>query len=145
MLPQTTYLMRYVLDDGAVSTPQTFTTGSLPTDLVFPTFTELQNPAPGTDLTQNMILHMGLGGGQGNDVNTVATDLNGNIVWYDDPLPNGLVNYATTLLPGGKMFLFPASNPPKLLEIDLAGDPLLETNINAVNAELAAPGAALNP
>ena len=36
MLPNTTYLMRDVLDDGTVSAPLTFTTGSLPANLQFP-------------------------------------------------------------------------------------------------------------
>ena len=46
MLPNTTYLMRHVLDDGTTSAPLTFTTGSLPTNLTFPTFTVQQAPAP---------------------------------------------------------------------------------------------------
>ncbi len=62
MLPDTTYVMRYVLDDGTVSAPLTFTTGSLPTNLTFPTFTETQTPSPGTDLSQDMVFHQGLGG-----------------------------------------------------------------------------------
>ena len=36
MLPNTTYLMRHVLDDGTVSAPLAFTTGSLPANLQFP-------------------------------------------------------------------------------------------------------------
>ena len=59
MLPNTTYLMRDVLDDGTVSAPLAFTTGSLPTNVNFPTFTVLQPPAPGTDLSQDMIFHAG--------------------------------------------------------------------------------------
>ena len=60
MLPDTTYLMRDVLDDGTVSAPLTFTTGSLPANLTFPTFTVVQPPAAGTDLSQNMIFHAGV-------------------------------------------------------------------------------------
>ena len=60
MLPDTTYLMRDVLDDGTVSTPLSFTTGSLPADLPLPTFTVVQPPAPGTDLSQDVIFHAGL-------------------------------------------------------------------------------------
>ena len=36
MLPNTTYLMRHVLSDGTTSAPLAFTTGSLPTNLNFP-------------------------------------------------------------------------------------------------------------
>src|SRR5262249_6065477 len=51
-----------------------------------------------------------------------------------------------TLEPDGKVFMFvgsavgPAGGATALREIDLAGDPLLETNINALHAELAAMG-----
>ena len=63
MLPDTTYLMRYVLDDGTVSAPLTFTTGSLPANLHFPTFTVVQPPAAGTDLSQGVIFHAGINAG----------------------------------------------------------------------------------
>ena len=62
MLPDTTYLMRDVLDDGTVSAPLAFTTGSLPANLTFPTFTVVQPPAAGTDLSQDMIFHAGVAG-----------------------------------------------------------------------------------
>src|SRR5262249_54864783 len=47
MLPATTYEMRYVRSDGTTSAPQLFTTGSLPSNLVFRTFTVVQPPGPG--------------------------------------------------------------------------------------------------
>ena len=72
MLPNTTYLMRHVLDDGTVSAPLTFTTGSLPANLQFPTFAVAESPAAGTDLSQSMIFHAGLPSGP--EVNTLATD-----------------------------------------------------------------------
>ena len=71
MLPDTTYLMRDVLDDGTVSAPLAFTTGSLPAYLHFPTFTVVQPPAAGTDLSQGVIFHAGFHGGTSN--NTVNT------------------------------------------------------------------------
>ena len=145
MLPNTTYLMRDVLNDGAVSTPLAFTTGHLPTNLTFPTITEPQAPSPDTDLTQDMILHMGLAGATGT-VNTLATDLMGNVVWYYDPVANNFASYATTLVPGGTILMLGgiqqsgAGSYDTLREIDLAGDTVRETNIHAVNAELAAMG-----
>ena len=57
--PNTTYLMRYVLDDGTVSAPLAFTTGSLPANLNFPTFTVVQPPAAGTDLSEGVLFHAG--------------------------------------------------------------------------------------
>ena len=104
MLPNTTYLMRHVLNDGTTSAPLTFTTGSLPTNLTFPTFTVQQAPAPGTDPTQNMVFHAGVGGPPGT-VNTLATDLTGNIVWYYDSVANAFPSYATSLVPGGTVLL----------------------------------------
>ena len=65
MLPNTTYLIRSVLNNGVASAPLPFTTGSLPTNLAFPTFTVLQPPAAGTDLTQTTIYHTA--GDQGRD------------------------------------------------------------------------------
>jgi hypothetical protein len=76
MLPNTTYLVRDVLDDGTVSVPVEFTTGSLPANLDFPTFTVVQAPAAGMDLGEGVIFHAGA---FGNTIDTVATDLSGNI------------------------------------------------------------------
>jgi Arylsulfotransferase (ASST) len=145
MLPNTTYVMRDVLNDGTVSAPLTFTTGSLPTNLKFPTFSVAQAPAAGTDLTQNMILHMGIGEPTGT-VSTVATDLAGNVDWYYDPVANNFPGYAVTLVPGGTVLMLGGTitdgvgGTSALQEIDLAGDTVRETNVNAINAELAAMG-----
>ncbi len=138
MLPNTTYLMRYALDNGTVSAPLTFATGSLPKDMIFPKFTVVQPPAPGTDLGQNMILHMGI------QNNTIATNLNGQFLWYYDYKHNNFPSYATNLEPGGTVMLLGGTRTgvpggyDTLRQIDLAGDPLRQTNIQAVNAELAA-------
>src|SRR5262249_32944787 len=61
MLPNTTYLMRHTVDGGLASAPLQFTTGSLPTNLTFRPVTEPQGLGPGIDLTQDMILHFGIG------------------------------------------------------------------------------------
>jgi hypothetical protein len=144
MLPNTTYLMRDVVNDGTVSAPLEFTTGSLPTNLTFPTFSVTQAAGPGTDLTEDTILHFGLAP-SASTVGTLATDLSGNIVWYFDPVANNYYSeYGTTLAPGGTVLLFGQSSPgaggatSSLREIDLAGDALRETNVNAVDAQLAA-------
>ena len=145
MLPGTTYLMRHVLDDGTTSAPLTFKTGPLPTNLTFPTFTVQKAPAPGTDLTQDVVFHVGVGGPPGT-VDTLATDLMGNIVWYYDPVANGV----RPALPRASCRAARSScwaaicdgqgGASTLREVDLAGDTLRETNIDAVNAELAALG-----
>ena len=142
MLPNTTYLMRDVLSDGSISAPLTFTTGSLPANLQFPTFTVVQPPGAGTDLSQSMIFHAGLPSGK--PINTVATDLNGNVIWYYDTMANRFPSYAQNLEPGGTVMMLGgtaagvAGGFNTLRQVDLAGDTLRETNIHAVNAKLAA-------
>jgi hypothetical protein len=144
LLPNTTYLMRHVLNDGTASAPLPFTTGNLPSTVQFPTVSEPQPAAPTSDLSQNMDFHMGIGVPSGT-VNTFATDLNGNINWYFDPVANNFASYATTVLPGGDVFLLGGNQQiggldDTLREIDLAGDTLRQTNVNALNAELATLG-----
>ncbi len=144
LLPDTTYLMRHVLNDGTTSDPLTFQTGALPTDLTFPTFTVEQAPRPGTDVSQNLIFHVGINPPAGT-VGTLATDRMGNILWYYDPVAHDFPNYAPTLVPGGTVLLLGGAEDgvggvDTLREINLAGDTLRETNTSAVNAELIALG-----
>src|SRR4029077_16509335 len=115
----------------------------LPTNLPFPTFNVQQPPAPGTDLTLNTVFHLGIG--LNGTVDTLATDLMGNVEWYYDPVANGFNSFGVSVLPGGTVLLlggvlFGAADANTLREIDMAGDTLRETNIDAVNAELAALG-----
>jgi hypothetical protein len=142
MQPNTTYLMRHVLNDGTVSAPVAFTTGSLPANLNFPTFTVVQPPAAGTDPSQREIFHAGLPAGS--LIDTLATDLSGHVLWYYDAVANGFPSYAANLEPGGTVMLLGgraignAAGYDTLRQVDLAGDTLRETNIQAVNAKLTA-------
>jgi hypothetical protein len=146
MLPNTKYLMRDVIDNGTPSSPVTFRTGSLPSSLTFPIITVPRPLGPNTDLTDNMIFHIG---GQSPTpsriVTQFATDLAGNIDWYYDPVANNLDGTATRLVPGG-MILFLGNSHPNiggdyvLREMDLADDSLRETNVDAISAQLAALG-----
>ncbi len=77
----------------------------------------------------------------------MATDLKGDIEWYYDPVADGYSYYGPTLVPGGTALVFGepstgagAGGSVSIKEIDLAGDTLRQTNIDAVNAELAALG-----
>ena len=144
MLPDTTYLMRHVLNDGTASAPLAFTTGSLPTSLTFPTITEPQQATPASDSTQNMVFHIGIGDAA-TTVNTLATDSLGNVEWYYDQVANNFANFATRVVPGGTVLLLGgnvgvAAQADTLREIDLAGDTVRETNVSAANAELAVLG-----
>jgi hypothetical protein len=144
MLPNKTYLMRSVLNHRIISAPLTFRTGTLPSYLAFPTFTVQKAPTFRTDLTQNMVFHMGVNPPTGT-VDTLATDLTGQIMWYYDPVANTFPSFAASLVPGGTVLLLGGvqngfGGGTTLREVDLAGDTLRETNINVVNAELAALG-----
>ena len=147
MLPDTTYVMRHVLNDGTASDTKTFTTGALPASLTFPTTTTQLGPDPGTDLSQDMVYHIGLGGATG-AVYLFATDLMGNIEWYYDPVANGYSYYGTSLVPGGTALLLGPSlvggggGTTSVKEIDLAGDLLHEASVGAISAELVAMGLA---
>jgi arylsulfate sulfotransferase len=142
MLPNTTYLMRDVLDNGAVSAPLAFTTGSLPANLHFPKFTVVQPAAAGINPSQSEIFHAGLPSGP--EVNTLATDLNGNVIWYYDAAANGYPGYAQNLEPDGTVMMLGGNTvgvsggESNLRQVDLAGDTLRETNIHAINADLVA-------
>jgi arylsulfate sulfotransferase len=139
-----TYLMRDVLNDGSISTPLAFNTGLLPKYLKFPTFTVQKSPTPRADLAENTVFHIGINPPPRN-VNTLATDLMGHVVWYYDPVSNAFPSFATNVVPGGTVLLLggdvdTVADANTLREVDLAGDTLRETNVDAVNAELAALG-----
>jgi hypothetical protein len=150
MLPGTTYEMRDVFSDGTGSTPLFFTTGSLPTTLTFPTITVQQPPAAGSDLDQDMVFQQAARSAQGLP-QPYATDLSGNVVWYYDPSQAGF-NAGTpaigaSLVLGGTVLVTGADSRAPftfsqdvLREIDLAGDSLRETNLDAINAQLTAMG-----
>src|SRR6266850_3111273 len=92
MLANTSYEMVHVTSDEALSASLFFTTGAPPATLSFPRFTVRQAPGPESDDSQQMIYHNFAGRPAPNAVNQVATDLNGRIEWYYDPLESGLVN-----------------------------------------------------
>ncbi|WP_435005234.1 aryl-sulfate sulfotransferase [Tundrisphaera lichenicola] len=145
LLPNTTYLMRHVQDNGTISAPLTFQTGSLPTNVTFPTFAVEQAPTPEVDPTQDLVFHVGIAT-QPNTIGTLATDRAGNIVWYYDSVANDFLNYAPRLVPGGTVLMLggdailTGGYTGSLREVDLAGNTLRETNTGAINAELASLG-----
>jgi hypothetical protein len=150
MLPNTTYEMRDVFSDGTASAPLLFTTGAIPSTVSFPSFTVPQPPGPGSDLDQDMLIQVPVGGAK-NSPAILATDLAGHVTWYENPSPASfdpiLPGGVATLVPGGTVLVmggdshrpFPTSLNV-LRETDLASNPLRETNIDAVNAQLAALG-----
>jgi hypothetical protein len=145
LLPNTTYLMRDVVDGGRISAPLAYTTGGLPSSLTFPSITDPLTTTSASDESENMVFHMGIGAPLG-EADTFATDLAGNVVWYYDSAANNFPNYAVSVVPGGTVLMLGGNVPSRLggydtlREIDLAGDTVRQTNIYALNAELAALG-----
>src|ERR1700722_838920 len=150
MYPSTTYQMfSQTLTSGKVTngTILPFTTGALPTGIVFPSFQLVVPPGPQTDTTDSVILHNVVQYLSGSEP-VVATDLSGHILWYyyiigtpplfTRPLLNG---FMLTLQNGSAWN--PASQKDQLLrEIDLAGNIPRETNTGAIQQQLLAMGAA---
>ena len=148
MLPNTTYQMRHVFSDGTGSEPVLFATGTLPTTLAFPTYTVSQPPGPGSDSGQDMIFHISARS-PSTIPNPLATDLQGHVMWYYDPSSSGLTFTfpIQSLTPAGTVLLVgidPYTALPNsrnvLREVDLAGNPIRETNLAAINAQLTALG-----
>jgi hypothetical protein len=108
-----------------------------------------QAPGPQTDLDQDLVYHaLGTLATFGNG-HPFATDLQGRVVWYYDAQQSGLGsrNFGVgTLVPGGTVLGFGQdqysvrNNRDIVREIDLVGNPVRETNLAAVNAQLAAMG-----
>ncbi len=76
-----------------------------------------------------------------NNATAIASDLNGNIIWYY----NGKISFITRPEAGGRFFGIyedPAADTAHQVvrEFDLAGNTLLETNAARVNEQLAAMG-----
>ncbi len=147
MLPETTYKMRHVFSDGTGTEPLTFTTGSLPSNLIFPAFT-VTEPGPGSDRNEDIIFHQRARFAS-SIPNPVATDLQGHVVWFYDVTNSGLAfNFPIqSLVQGGTVLVTGAdSSAPApsarnvVREIDLAGNPLRETSIASINAQLTSMG-----
>jgi hypothetical protein len=116
-----------------------FHTGIL--DGEFPRVSLVQPRTKGAPLSEPILIHssIALGGG----IRPIATDLNGNIIWY--------LRYpasVTRVLPGGR-FLLLADGPNAVnstreeqlvREVDLAGNTIRETNMGAVADQLASRG-----
>jgi hypothetical protein len=149
LLPDTTYEMRDVFSDGTTSPSLLFTTGAIPATVKLPTFTVQQPPGPGSDSQQGLLFQQ-FGSEPTGFPNPFATDLSGNVVWYYNLAQAGLhgvLAMGADLVPGGTVLLTGADSRAAvpetqdvLREIDLAGDTIRETNLDAVNAQLTALG-----
>jgi arylsulfate sulfotransferase len=147
MLANTTYEMVHVGgDEDASPVPLLFTTGTPPATLSIPAFTVRQAPAPGAELRRDVLYHNLAARQAANHVNLLASDLSGRLEWYYDPLASGLIAIGNSMpFPKGTVMLSGRDShrtvgQDVMREIDLGGNPLRETNIDAVNAQLKARG-----
>src|SRR5215469_4336528 len=131
--PNTSYEVHHSLDTGSefMDGPSlTFTSGKL--TINFAPYATIKAPAARDSgvLLQSTLLEP-----------TVATDLNGNIIWYY----NGDISFVTRPLSGGR-FLGIYEDPSVdrahqiVREFDLSGNTLRETNAARVNEQLALMG-----
>lgn len=155
LLPATRYsIYAQALTGGATTngSPTGFTTGVLPATIVFPTFTvKVPSSGPPADTSNPVILHnlLQLGTGTTPNYPDVATDLSGNIIWYNyaNDLTNGEV--MTRPLHGGGFITMqddiswdPTVTKEQLLrQLDLAGNIVRETNMGVIQQQLLALGA----
>ena len=145
MLPSTAYSMYSQTETGGKivdGTTLSFTTAALPTKLpygFFPSFT-LNTPAPVGDPNPLLLWSFT------EIIVPVATDLNGNIIWYYGNGPGTLLTRPT---PGGTMLTiqngmsWDSSNGVQqmLREVDFAGNTVRETNTGVISNQLVAMGA----
>ena len=144
MLPTTAYSMySQTLTSGKITngTTLTFTTGKLPTSMpggYFPSFT-VNTAAPANDPNQMLLWAFT------KLIVPVATDLNGNIMWY---YGGGSSTLLTRPLASGTMLTiqngisWDSSNAVQQLlrEIDFAGNVIHETNTGIIANQLVAQG-----
>lgn len=150
LLPSTTYQLRHVVFNTravvVVSPMQTFQTGGLPTSVTFPTITVPVSPAAQSDPSAPLVDYQFTANpSSATQANPVVTNLAGQVVWYaSEP---DLTQVWSLRVDAGTQYL--AGNDGQaprtgglnvLRSIDLGGIPLWETNIGAVNDQLALLG-----
>jgi arylsulfate sulfotransferase len=95
------------------------------------------------DLTEGILLESQILGQGGSGAFPVARLLDGPVIWYYDQDARGALQNMLRPLDGGNMFVIPAFTagiPAGFREIDLAGNLVRETNVDAISARLAALG-----
>ena len=128
MLPESQYSVHHVIDTGDrfVNGPALSLTTGTAQELVE---TTVMQPAP-PGSTNPIVLQSAL------FTYPFATDLNGNVVWYYPQILGSLTRPAAQ----GYFLGFPPAGD-RLMEFDLTGLTVKETNVDRVNEQLAAIGA----
>jgi len=149
MYPSTAYTMFSQTKTGSTITPGSsvsFTTGALPTNITFPTFTVT---TAGTDPANPVLLHNPITFGVTSVYPDTATDQSGKIIWYYSANDSTKADVLTRPLPGGGNITMQddlawdptATQEQYLRQIDLAGNIVRETNMGILQQQLLAKGA----
>jgi hypothetical protein len=145
MRSQSTYKIVPIYVTGKGKTygrPSVFTTGVLSSTITMPSLTVPVPAMPGADTAQGVVFHDGNGFPWTNNptppLRTYATDLSGNLIWY-----NALQNtFLVRALPGGNIIAIvggPSTGSNQKLDIfDPAGNTVQETSVGRINEQLAA-------
>jgi len=139
MKPQTTYHMRAHASwpNGSwVDQDQTFKTGAIPGTYVVPQFSVTKTPAAGSPAPGAELLSL-LNNSVPNTLNAVATDLQGNVIWY---CPGQAIPVKP--LPNGHYFLLQGS---ALAEVDLACNTIRSVTSTQLDQSLQAHGYSFPP
>lgn len=149
MKPATQYTLQSVVTNSGSSTtssPLSFTTGAPEKGLTIAKFTVAQAATAQSDQKTPLIFHALNVNPSPKFANPIATDLSGNLVWYYDTLHSGLATiWPVHILPGGTFLIYGRDQYRKTgdnvyREVDLAGNTVRETNVDAVSAQLTARG-----
>lgn len=151
MRANTTYHMRAHVDYSGGSwldRDQTFTTGPLPGrgfasstfTNPFPPVLTVTRPTPGLSPQPGVELIDVVAPANTPLLSYLATDIDGNIIWYYNPGP-GHTAVPFKLLPNGNIGLIDVNGSgSSLKEVDLAGNIIRELTTSSLNQELAAKG-----
>jgi hypothetical protein len=148
MYPDTSYtLYAQVSTAGKITNGPSvsFTTGAIPAGIPIPKFDVVLPDDPGDP---NQVLFHGLFDVRENlQYPVVATDLSGNIIWYNYPTDETHKSMPTRVFPNGFLAIQygPAWNPETqtyqvLRQFDWAGNLIRETNIGILQQQLLAMG-----
>lgn len=152
MLASQTYEIRHVVshgDDETASSPLDFTTGAIPRNLLFTKNTVFLPPASTSDSeASNLLVFPFPKAGQTTWVGAYSMDLAAHVNWYFDPTLEPRVGNLRSVSQdeGGNINQFGTDLTGFTIgyqvyrEVDLANNTVRETNLDQVNAQLAALG-----
>lgn len=154
MRATTAYQLEHLIVNGGTVTTSpalSFTTGAPSPSLVFPAFSVPQAPILGSDGAQDTVYH-DLAAATPGEVNPLATDLQGRVIWYanqpDLQQQDGVRLQQVGGQSGDEVMVFGADNARTIQNgdkdvlrvLNLAGTPLQETNVQAIDRQLVAQG-----